>query len=202
MIDARGLPAEGPAWNDAAMGDLWTLVRRAMSALVLMTASYYLVVAFDNITNPESNWVFVKGVLSLDGVPADSGFGWRAIDATWFQVVAYVGVIASEATAGALLAIGGIGGLRHSGKHFTWLRPQRFTILGCVVGLLVFFVGFIVVGGNWFVMYLNEKWNGLEPAFQNSMLTLATLICVLIVMFGGRDVPGRPFEPGEPESRP
>ena len=57
---------------------VWRIARLAASLFVLMTAAYYLVVAFDNITNPvnpnASNWPFVQGVLSGDGVPADSGF--------------------------------------------------------------------------------------------------------------------------------
>jgi predicted small integral membrane protein len=42
--------------------------------------------------------------------------------------------------------------------------------------LAVFFLGFITIGGNWFIMYLNSKWNGLEPAFQNSVMTMFMLV--------------------------
>ena len=55
-----------------------------------------------------------------------------------------------------------------------------------VVGLLVFFLGFIVVGGNWFIMYENAKWNGLEPAFQNTVTTLLAMLLVLGAAIGGR----------------
>ena len=45
-----------------------------------MVAAHYLVVGFDNITNPTnpnaSNWPFVQGVLSGDGVQAD-GDRWN-----------------------------------------------------------------------------------------------------------------------------
>jgi len=44
----------------------------------------------------------------------------------------------------------------------------------------------MVVGGNWFIMYLNSNWNGLEPAFQNSVITLAMLLLVTGVLIGGQ----------------
>ena len=68
------------------------MARVSASIFVLMVATYYLVVAFDDITNPVnpngSNWPFVQGVISGDGVPADSGLQWRFINATWFQAIA------------------------------------------------------------------------------------------------------------------
>ena len=95
---------------------VWRMARVITSLFILMVAAYYLVVGFDNITNPTnpnaSNWPFVKGVLSGDGVPADSGFEWRFIDATWFQVASYIAVIACETLTGILLLIAGILGLR------------------------------------------------------------------------------------------
>lgn len=165
---------------------VWPLVRAAVSVLTVMTAAYYLLVAFDNITNPASNWAFVKGVLSGDGTPAGDGFGWRAITAPWLQVTAYVGVILAETIAGVLLAVGGVAGLRGTSRPAIWADAQRWTIVGCLVGLLVFFFGFITVGGNWFIMYLNSKWNGLDPAFQNSVMTAFTFVCVVLVLTADR----------------
>lgn len=168
----------------------WRVARAATSAFVLMVASYYLVVAFDNITNPTnpngSNWPFVQGVLSGDGVPADSGFEWRFIDATWFQAVSYIGIITMEAVTGVVLLVAGVLGLRRVRSPRRWAAAQRWTYVGGLAGLAVFFFGFMVVGGNWFIMYLNSKWNGLAPAFQNSMITLAMLLLVTGVLIGSQ----------------
>ena len=67
-----------------------------------------------------------------------------------------------------------------------WATAQRWTYVGGLAGLAVFFFGFIVVGGNWFIMYLNSKWNGLEPAFQNSVATLLMLVLVTGVLIGSQ----------------
>ena len=121
-----------------------TASRPITSLFILMVAAHYLVVGFDNITNPTnpnaSNWPFVQGVLSGDGVQADGD---------------------------------------------RWNNAQKLTFLGGFLGLGVFFFGFMVVGGNWFIMYLNSKWNGLAPAFQNSVMTITMLILTVGVMIGG-----------------
>ncbi len=168
---------------------VWRVARTCTSAYVRMVAAYYVLVAFDNITDPvnpnASNWPFVQGVLSGDGVPADSGFEWRFIQATWIQVLAYVGVIVTETATGVLLVIACVQGLRHARKPGSWASAQRWSYLAGTLGLMLFFLGFIVIGGNWFIMYLNSKWNGLEPAFQNSVMTAIMLLLVTGVLVGG-----------------
>ncbi|MFY9230654.1 MAG: DUF2165 domain-containing protein [Candidatus Nanopelagicales bacterium] len=167
---------------------VWRTARVVTSLFVLMVASYYLVVGFDNITNPTnpnaSNWPFVEGVLSGDGVPADSGFEWRFIDATWFHAISYIGIITMETVTGIVLLIAGILGLRRAGSAPMWAHAQRWTYVGGILGLTVFMFGFMVIGGNWFVMYLNSKYNGLEPASQNIVFTLGMLILVTGVVIG------------------
>ena len=167
---------------------VWRMARVCTSLFVLMVAVYYGTVAFDNITNPvnpnASNWPFVQGVLSGDGVPDNSGFAYRFIDAQWFQALAYAGIIASEAVTAILLAVAGILGLRRSRTSPGWGSAQKWTFAGGVLGLAVFFLGFTSIGGNWFVMYLNSKYNGLEPAFQNSVMTVLMLVLVSVVLVG------------------
>lgn len=169
---------------------VWRTARVITSLVILMVAAYFLVVGFDNITNPTnpnaSNWPFVQGVISGDGVPADSGFQWRFIDATWFQAISYVLVMAMETLTGVILLIAGLKGLRAAQSSSRWDRAQKWTLVGGFLGLGVFFFGFMVVGGNWFIMYLNSKWNGLEPAFQNSVMTVSMLVLTVAVMIGGR----------------
>lgn len=176
-------PVRSDAWTP------WRIARLTASAIVLMLAAYYLVVAFDNITDPinpnASNWPFVKGVLSGAGTPADSGFEYRFINVGWVQALAYIAIIAAETIAGLLLLIGGALGLRRGRDAPVWDKAQRWTFAGAAVGLLLFFFGFITIGGNWFIMYLNSKWNGLMPAFQNSVMTITTLLLVVGVMVGG-----------------
>ena len=112
------------------------------------------------------------------------GFGYRFIDAEWFQVLSYIGIITGETLTGILLAIAGILGLRRSSSCPRWGGAQKWTYAGGTLGLAVFFLGFMAIGGNWFIMYLNSKFNGLEPAFQNSVMTVFMLVLVSAVLVG------------------
>ena len=71
---------------------------------------------------------------------------------------------------------------------------QRWTYVGGIVGLGLFFLGFMVIGGNWFIMYVNTKWNGMHPAFQDSVMTALMLILVTGVLVGSQ-LAERPEEP-------
>lgn len=172
-----------PKQEDTA--GLWRHARVVSSCVTVMSALYFLLVAFDNLTNPGSNWEFVKGVLSGDGMPEGNGFEWREIHATWFAAVVYAVIIAGETAAGALLLHGGVCGLLRRARPAAWDRAQRSVLAGGLVGLLIFFLGFTVIGGNWFAMYLNDKWNGMDPAFQNTVTVLFALVLSLIVSAGG-----------------
>ena len=180
----------GKIESEVAGWSVWRMARLVTTLFVLMVAAYYVVVAFDNITNPVnpngSNWPFVQGVLSGDGVPADSGFEWRFIDATWFQAFGFILIITGETLTGIILLIAGFLGLRAVASPTRWALAQKWTYVGGLTGLGVFFFGFITVGGNWFIMYLNSKWNGLEPAFQNSVMTVSMLILVTGVLIGSQ----------------
>ncbi len=55
---------------------------------------------------------------------------------------------------------------------------KRLVTLGALVGFLVWFLGFMVVGGEWFAMWQSPQWNGQEAAFRFYMTILAVLIYV------------------------
>jgi predicted small integral membrane protein len=37
-----------------------------------------------------------------------------------------------------------------------------------------------VVGGEWFQMWRSTAWNGLDPAFRNTVIALATVVLVYL----------------------
>ncbi|MGB0622026.1 MAG: DUF2165 family protein [Myxococcota bacterium] len=188
------------AGSRTGSGAIWETARLSASLLVLMVASYYLVVAFSNVTNPTnpqgSNWPFVQGVLSGEGLPEGHGFEWRFVDAVWLQGLGYVLIILAETLTGSLLAFAGYRGIREYRDPVRWSRAQRETYLGGTLGLALFLLGFIVIGGNWFLMYLNARFNALTPASQNTLVTLGMLIFVTLVLIGSEVSDARRNEGG------
>ena len=66
--------------------------------------------------------------------------------------------------------------LRSDGGRFN--HAKRLMIIGTAFGVLVWFFGFMVVGGEWFSMWQSPKWNGQEAAFRFYLTILAVLIFV------------------------
>ncbi len=97
-----------------------------------------------------------------------------------------MGVVAAECITCILLIIASVKGLRASSTAALWGHAQKWSIAGGIVGLALFFFGFMVVGGNWFIMYLNSKWNALEPAFWSAVMTMFMVLLVIGVMIGGQ----------------
>ena len=135
-----------------------------MSASLTLFA---LLVAFGNITDYGANFAFVQHVLSMDTTFPDNTLRWRAITSPPLWHAAYWLIILGEALTVAAYAIGTVAlvrGLRGSGAVFN--RAKRFVYIATGLGFLVWFLGFMVIGGEWFAMWQSKTWNGQEAAFR------------------------------------
>ncbi|WP_306580865.1 DUF2165 domain-containing protein [Dokdonella sp.] len=155
------------------------LLRLSKILTVAAVALYASLVAFGNLTDYGSNLAFVQHVLAMDSVFPDSTTRWRAITDPAVQHLAYALIIASE-TATALLCWFGAARLwrrRHAPAN-EFQRAKSVAIGGLTLGFLVWQVGFMTIGGEWFGMWMSTLWNGLETAFRCFMLILVTLVFV------------------------
>ena len=41
---------------------------------------------------------------------------------------------------------------------------KDIAVVGIVAGILLWFTGFNVIGGEWFLMWQSKEWNGLQSA--------------------------------------
>jgi predicted small integral membrane protein len=156
-----------------------SVVRLSKIAMVLGLSLFALLVTFSNITDYDSNFAFVQHVLSMDTTFPGNDAMYRAITSPALWTAGYWLIIAGEGLTGLLLLIGAVRMmlmLRDPPEAFD--RAKGFTIAGATVGFLVWFVGFMVVGGEWFLMWQSSTWNGQEAAFRFYMTILAVLIFV------------------------
>jgi predicted small integral membrane protein len=163
----------------------------SVAALVLVATNglYMLLVAFGNITDYATNYMFVERVFAMDttnfgqgqGVNLDPDIMWRAIDSPVAANAAYIGLIAIEALAGIVLIIAAVTWARYMRGSVSLAGAKALSTLGLVLITLVFFTGFITIGGEWFSMWRSSDWNGLDPALQNAMLAIMTLVVVHLV---------------------
>jgi len=155
------------------------MMRLAKVAAVRALAAFALLVAYNNVVDYDSNYQFVRHVLSMDTIFPNSVLRSRAINSETIWRAAYALIIAAEALTGFLLALGAVmllGRWRASAKLFN--QAKRWAVAGLTLGFLLWCFGFIVVGGEYFAMWQSNTWNGVEGAFRFVTMILGVLIFV------------------------
>lgn len=142
-------------------------VRISKTLLVASIGLLAAVVVLNNLTDYNVNFNYIQHVLSMDTVLVDSRLTWRAIASPRLQQIAYLAIIAIEAAI-ALLCLGGAVRLGQtlSSSGATFNRAKATATYGLTLAFLFWFVGFMVVGGEWFTMWQSADWNGQQPAFR------------------------------------
>jgi predicted small integral membrane protein len=155
------------------------VMRLAKIAMVAAVAAFASVVAFDNLTDYGTNFVFVQHVLSMDTILPGSTIGYRAITSPALHHAAYALIIAAEAATGLLCWIGMLALLRERrAPAAAFNRAKASAIAGLTLGFLTWQFGFMTVGGEWFGMWMSKQWNGAPSAFRFAMVIVAVLIFV------------------------
>lgn len=148
-------------------------------AMVASTAGFALLVTANNLVDYGSNYEFVRHTLSMDTVFPGSILKGRAIADPALWSAAYWLIIAAEAATGIVLAVAAFDLVRAlRGPAAAFNAAKQFVVIGVGLGFLLWFTGFMVVGGEWFAMWQSKAWNGQEAAFRFYITLLAVLIFV------------------------
>ena len=144
------------------------IIRVSKILLLASIALLYTLVVFNNLTDFDSNYQFVRHVLSMDSTfPGNRGM-WRALSSPAMHLAFYVGIIAWEIVTTILLWWGAanlLRALRRPAAQFN--AAKRIPILALTVSLLLWLVAFLTIGAEWFLMWQSHVWNGQEAAFRN-----------------------------------
>jgi predicted small integral membrane protein len=153
--------------------------RIAKVVMVGSLALFAFVVTFDNLTDYDSNFEFVRHVLSMDTTFPGNALLYRRVTSPALWNSAYWLIIFGEGLTSLTLAAAAVAlmrALRSDADRFN--RSKRFVLIGAMLGFLVWFFGFMVVGGEWFQMWQSHSWNGQEAAFRFYLTILGVLIFV------------------------
>jgi predicted small integral membrane protein len=149
--------------------------RLAKIAMAGSLALFTFLVVFGNITDYGANFAFVQHVLSMDTTSPDTAPRWRAITSPMLWHAAYWVIILSEALTCAAYTIGTVSLARNlRGSSAAFNRAKSAVYVASALGFLVWFLGFMVIGGEWFAMWQSNTWNGQEAAFR----FYAAVLCV------------------------
>jgi predicted small integral membrane protein len=157
------------------------MATRASKLLLLAAvALFYTLVVFNNLTDFDSNYQFVRHVLMMDSTfPGNQGM-WRAMTSPSMHLAFYIGIISWEIVTTILLWWGAVNllrALRRPALEFN--AAKRIPILALTISLLMWLVAFLCIGAEWFLMWQSRVWNGQEAAFRNFAVIGIVLLLVV-----------------------
>ena len=156
------------------------MTRTAKLLLLAGIALFYSLVVFNNLTDFDSNYQFVRHVLSMDSTFPGNHGQWRALTAPAFHLAFYIGIIAWEIMT-TLLLWWGVALLARAlrGPAAAFNRAKRVPIAALTLSMLMWLVAFLSVGAEWFLMWQSHIWNGQEAAFRMFAVVGIVLLIVL-----------------------
>lgn len=155
-------------------------LRVAKISLVLGVALFQVLVVFNNLTDYNSNYQFIRHVLMMDSTfPGNNGM-WRAINSPAAYTIFYFSIICWETVTMILCCWGALRLLRAlRSSRETFREAGRLAIVGLTLSLLMWLVAFLSVGGEWFLMWQSKTWNGQEAAFR--MFTVVGIVLLILL---------------------
>ena len=152
------------------------LIRVSKAALVLCASLYAALVFVNNVLDYGTNHAFVRHTLTMDTTFPGNQLTWRALESPTLHHLFYAAIIAAEGLTAWLCLVGAARLWRARADGDAFRHAKGFAVAGLTVGVVLWFGGFIVVGGEWFLMWQSETWNGLDTAFRTSALMALILI--------------------------
>lgn len=142
-------------------------LRLSKILLVLCAGLLGLLTGLDNILDYGTNFEVVRHVMSMDTTGAGEMAMSRAVVSDTLHRLLYAAIIAAELAYGALCLFG-------AARLFVALRAgaavfeaaKDFAIGGLTLGVILYFFGFMIIGGEWLQMWRSADWNFQQPAFR------------------------------------
>lgn len=156
------------------------IIRFAKIIVLFTVGMLALLVVFGNITDYNSNYQFVRHILSMDTTMEGNSIMYRAITSTALHHAAYIIIICWE-TLVMLLCFKGVYDMTKNinGTAEEFHKAKAFGILGLTACCILWFFGFQVIAAEWYGMWMS-KWNGLPDATRLVTYMFLSMIFISI----------------------
>ena len=144
--------------------------------MVLAFALHASLVAFGNLTDYNSNFSLVTHVLMMDTTFSGNQGMWRAIHSPFIHHTVFGFIIGIEIVIAGLCWLGGLRLYQNLKDPASFNQAKGLAILGLTLGFILWFTGFMTIGGEWFLMWQSETANEQQAAFRLVMIIGITLI--------------------------
>lgn len=159
------------------------LFRVAKIASISAIGIMGLIIVIGNTTDYYTNYLFVQHVMNMDTIFPDSNISYRKIANPSLWHLFYILLITLEVLltffclkgSWALLKV-----LKSDAQTFN--QSKNWSVAGLIIGILIWFFGFQVVGGEWFAMWQSSVWNGLGSADR-----IVTFLFLTLIFFQSKD---------------
>lgn len=153
------------------------LFRVAKTVSVAGVGLMSLLIVVGNITDYYTNYFFVEHVMEMDTTFSSSHLHYRSIHSAFFFHAVYIFIIVSEMLMAYCCVKGSFLLIKNLKKDAaTFHASKNWAIAGIIIGIIIWFIGFEVVGGEWFAMWQSSVWNGLAAAERILSFLVLTLI--------------------------
>jgi predicted small integral membrane protein len=156
------------------------ITRTAKLLLLAGVALFYSLVVFTNLTDFDSNYQFVRHVLSMDTTFPGNRSMWRAILSPTVHLAFYLSIIAWEFATTILLWWGVanlLRALRQPASAFN--AAKRIPVVALTLSMLMWLVAFLSIGAEWFLMWQSPTWSGQQAAFRSFTVVGIVLLVML-----------------------
>jgi predicted small integral membrane protein len=151
------------------------ILRIAKTTLVFAIALYNSLIVLNNVTDYYSNFQFVRHVLMMDSTFPNNNAMWRALNSPATHTLFYITIIIWESLSMILCWWGGVKLARNlKAPAATFNHAKSYAIAGLTLSLMIWLVAFLTIGGEWFLMWQSQTWNGQEAAFR--MFTVVGIV--------------------------
>ena len=155
-------------------------LRVCKAVLVLAIGLFYTILVLNNITDYGSNYQFVRHVLMMDSTFPGNHLMWRAVNSPLIHTGFYLSIIAWESVTMLLCWWAGLRLLKsYRADRAQFAAALDLAVIALTTSLVMWLVAFLDVGGEWFLMWQSQMWNGQEEAFR--MFTVVGLVFLVVV---------------------
>lgn len=159
------------------------LIRICKTALVFAMAVYFSLIAFNNLTDYNTNYVFIKHVLSMDTVFPTTHTTWHAIHSPIIYQLVYAIIILWEIITAFICWFATIMLFISRQNDEKFQHYKIFAFFGLALGFFLYLFAFVTIGGEWFQMWQSPHWNVKNQA----ELSLAMIGIIMLILIAPND---------------
>lgn len=127
---------------------------------MLFTSFFGVLMLYSNFTDYPTNYEYIAHILSMDTTREGSRYRYRAITSSLAHHRIYWLIITLEVLFTAFCMIGTYylyKNIKTRAKQFH--EAKKFAVIGLMIAIFIYYVGFQVIGTEWFNMDESPHWN-------------------------------------------